>query len=58
MQKYTIMSDIEYCLNKNFAKNVEDSLKFDDLYLTLSQLAELERNDIDRRVNEAISNTG
>lgn len=57
MQKYSLVTDIEYIQNRNYASNEIDALKLDDLYLTLSQLAELERNDIDRRVNEMINLT-
>lgn len=37
------------------ASNIEEALKIDDVYLTLSQCHEIERQDIDRKISEAIN---
>jgi hypothetical protein len=42
-------------LEKRFENSIEKVLNIDDLYLTLSQTAEMEKKDIDRKIDEAIS---
>jgi hypothetical protein len=49
------MSKIETILSKGMASNIDEALKVDDVYLTLSQLKDLTQNDIDRKIHEAIS---
>lgn len=36
------------------ASSIDDALKVDDIYLTLSQLKDLTEADIDRKIHEAI----
>lgn len=55
LNKYSAIDEIEYILEKRLANNIEDALKIDDVYLTLSQCSEIEKQDIDRKINEAIS---
>lgn len=52
---YAAINDIEHVLEKGYANNVGDALNIDDVYLTLSQCNEIEKTDIDRKINEAIS---
>lgn len=37
------------------ASSIEDALKINDIYLTLSQLKDLVAGDIDRKIHDAIS---
>lgn len=37
------------------ASSIEDALKINDVYLTLSQLKDLTASDIDRKIHDAIS---
>jgi hypothetical protein len=52
---YATINDIEHVLEKGYANNVNDALNIDDVYLTLSQCAEIEKADIDRKISDAIS---
>ena len=55
LDKYNIISDIEFLLQRNYASSPEDALKVDDIYLILSQCMDIEKRDIDRKISEAIS---
>jgi hypothetical protein len=52
---YGAINDIEHILDKGYANNLVDALNIDDVYLTLSQCAEIEKIDIDRKINDEIS---
>ena len=52
---YAAIGDIEHVLDKGYANNINDALNIDDVYLTLSQCNEIEKQDIDRKINDAIS---
>ena len=55
MTKYSSISEIEFCLEKRFANSIENALNVDDVYITLSQCADIEKGDIDRKIQETIS---
>jgi len=42
-------------LEKRFANNIHDALKIDDAYLTLSQCSEIEKQDIEMKINEQLT---
>jgi hypothetical protein len=55
LEIYAAISDIEHILDKGYANNLVDALNIDDVYLTLSQCSEIEKQDIDRKISDAIS---
>jgi hypothetical protein len=55
LDKYSAINEIEHVLEKRFANSIQDALNIDDIYVTLSQLNEIETQDIDRKVQEIIS---
>ena len=51
---YAGTSDIDFILEKRYANNINDALLVPDIYVTLAQCAEIERNDIQMKVSDAI----
>lgn len=55
LDKYSILSELEFCLEKRYANNINDVWKIDDAYVTLSMAYEIENKDIQHKIQDRIS---
>lgn len=54
LEKYNVLSELDFCLEKGYANNLNDVWKIDDAYVTLSMCSEIENQDISRKINDRI----
>jgi hypothetical protein len=55
LNKYTIINDLDFILEKKYASNIADAWKVNDSYVTLAQCQEIETNDIQRKISDEIN---
>lgn len=55
LDRYSVLNELDFCIEKGYANNIDDVWKIDDAYVTLSMCSSIENQDIQRKIDERIS---
>lgn len=54
LQKYSTISEMDFVLEKNYARTIDEVWIIDDAYVTLAMCHEIENSDIQRKISDSI----
>jgi len=55
LDKYSFNTEVDFIIQKGYANNISEALLVNDIYVTLAQCEALERENINRAIQEQIN---